>query len=105
MRSGLMRDRVTFQSPVRTETAYSASEPTYEDAFTTWAEVRHNSGNRGVEANEIANPYTVKVTIRYYHEVSYGMIIVHGDNRYRILDINPERSKNCITITAEVINE
>ena len=100
-----MRDRITFQSPIRTETAYSASEPTYEDAFTTWADVRHNSGNRSIEANEISNPYTVKVSIRLYHKVDYSMVIVHGNNRYRILDINSERSKNCITITAEIINE
>lgn len=105
MRAGLMKDRITFQCQVETETAYSASEPTYEDCFTTWAEVKHNSGNRGIEANEIVNPFTVKIMIRRYHQVTYGMIIKHGDLRYRILDINPETSKNCITITAEVINE
>ena len=105
MRAGLMRYRITFQRQVSSETAYSYSEPTYDDCFTTWADIRHNSGNRSIEANEIVNPFTVKITIRYYHLVDYGMTIKHGDIRYRILDINPERSKNCITITAEVINE
>ena len=105
MRAGLMRYRITFQRQVSSETVYSDSEPTYDDCFTTWADIRHNSGNRSIEANEIVNPFTVKITIRYYHQVDYGMTIKHGDIRYRILDINPERSKNCITITAEVINE
>lgn len=105
MRAGLMRYRITFQRQVSSETAYSDSEPTYDDCFTTWADIRHNSGNRSIEANEIVNPFTVKITIRYYHQVDYGMTIKHGDVRYRILNINPERSKNCITITAEVINE
>lgn len=105
MRAGLMRYRVTFQRQVKAETVYSASEPTYEDCFTTWAEVKHNSGNRAIEANEIVNPFTVKIMIRYYHQVDYGMTIKQGNVRYRILDINPERSKNCITLTAEAIHE
>lgn len=100
-----MRDRVTFQVPVRTETDYSASEPTYEDILTTNARVTHGRGDRSVEAYEIANVYTVKIEIRSYHKVGYDMVVVHDGVRYRILDINPERSKNQISITAERINE
>lgn len=105
MRAGLMRDRVTFLRQVKKETAYSNAVPCYEACFTTWAEVRHSSGNRSIEANEITNPFTVKIMVRYYHLVEYGMIIRYEGRSYRILDINQERSKNCITITAEVINE
>lgn len=105
MRAGLMRDIVVFQRPVVSETEYSSSETEYEDCFSTYAEIRHNSGNRSIEANELSNTYTVKITVRYYHEIEYGMVIKHGKERYRILDINPERSKNSKTITAEIINE
>lgn len=100
-----MRDKITFQLPVKSETEYSASEVIYEDYFSTYARVSHIRGNRAVEANEIVNTYTVRIEIRLYHKVDYDMVIVHDGIRYRILDINPERSKNCITITGERINE
>ena len=85
-----MRDKITFQLPVKSETEYSASEVIYEDCFSTYARVSHIRGNRAIEANEIVNTYTVRID---------------DEIRYRILDINPERSKNCITITGERINE
>ena len=90
-----MRDKITFQLPVKSETEYSASEVIYEDCFSTYARVSHIRGNT----------YTVRIEIRLYHKVDYDMVIVHDGIRYRILDINPERSKNCITITGERINE
>lgn len=105
MRAGLLRDRVTFQSPVLTETDYSASEPVYQDAFTTNARVTHSSGNKVIDASEIFSRFTVKIEIRSYHKVTPDMIVSHDGYKYRVLDINPERAKNCITITAELINE
>lgn len=105
MRAGLMRDIVVFERPVLNETAYSSSEHTYEEAFRTHARVVHSSGNRSIEADRIVNPFTVKIMIRMYHKVEHGMIARIGNDRYQILDINPQRSQNCITITAEVIHE
>ena len=105
MRAGLMRDIVVFERPVSNETDYSSSEPSYVEAFRTFACVTHNSGSRGSEADRIVNPYTVKIVIRMYHKVEHGMIARIGNDRYQILDINPQRSQNCITITAEVIHE
>lgn len=105
MRAGLMRDIVVFEKPVLNETDYSSSEHTYEEAFRTHARVVHSSGSRTVEADRIVNPFTVKIMIRMYHEVSRDMIIVYNRERYQILDINPDRANNCKVITAEVINE
>ena len=65
----------------------------------------HSSGSRTIEADRIVNPFTVKIMIRMYHEVSRDMIIVYNRERYQILDINPDRANNCKVITAEVINE
>ena len=105
MRAGLMRDIVVFEKPVLNETDYSSSEHTYEEAFKTHARVVHSSGSRAIEADRIVNPFTVKIMIRMYHEVSRDMIIVYNREHYQILDINPDRANNCKVITAEVINE
>lgn len=105
MRAGLLKDRITFQKPVSNETDYSASEPAFEYAFSTNARVVHSSGNKVIDANEVFTQFTVKFEIRRYHKVSSDMVIVHDGNRYRILDINPDKTRNGIIITAEVINE
>lgn len=105
MRAGSLTEIITIQQPVVKETDYSADETEYEDYITTRAAVTHLAGRRAEIANEITNTYSVRFIIRYYHKVEYGMIIVHKGIRYRIQDINPERNKQSITITAEVIND
>lgn len=105
MRAGLLKDRVTFQVPMQEETEYSASESAYKDLFTTNARVTHSSGNKVIDANEVFTRVVVRVEIRKYHKVSSDMIVLHDWNKYRILDINPDKARNSIIITAEVINE
>lgn len=105
MITGSLTEIITIQRPVVKETAYSADETEYEDYLTTRAAVTHLAGRRGMVANEITNTYSVRFVIRYYHKIEYGMIIRHKGVRYSIQDINPERNKQSITITAEVINE
>ncbi len=105
MRAGLMRDIVTFERPVANETAYASSESAYEEAFRTYARVDHSGGKRAIEADRIVNPYTVRIMIRMYHDVEREMVVIYGGERYRILDINPDRANNCKVVTAEVINE
>lgn len=106
MRAGLLTETIQIQKPVTTETQYSGGETDYEDYITTRAQVIHSgNGRRTSESEIIANVYTVKFIIRIYHKVKYGMIVMHEGIRYHILDINPEKVKQCITITAEVWNE
>ena len=105
MITGSLTEIITVQRPVVKETAYSAEGTEYEDFFTTRAAVIHLAGRRAEIASEVINTYSVRFIIRYYHKVEYGMIIVHKGIRYCIQDINPEKNKQSITITAEVINE
>lgn len=105
MRAGLLTETIKIQKPVSVETRYSGKTTEYKDYITTKASVVHLSGSRRISAGEIINDYSVKFIIRYYHQVTSDMIIVHAGTRYRIQDINPEKSKQSKTITAEVINE
>lgn len=105
MRAGLLTETIRIQKPVVVETKYSGNEPEYQDHITTRASVVHLSGKRGVAAGEIVNTSIVKFIIRIYHKVSPDMIIVHNGEKYHILDINPEKSKQSTTIMAEVWNE
>lgn len=102
MKAGLLTEVINIQRPVVRETRYSGNEVEYEDYITTRANVVHDSGRRGIIANEITYSYTVRFIIRIYHKVTSDMIIIHKGVRYRITDINPEKRKQSITITAEV---
>lgn len=105
MNAGLLTEVITILRPVVRETKYSGSETEYENYIITRAWVTHLAGRRGIMANEITNTYSVRFTIRHYHKVEYGMIILHNGVKYSIQDINPEKNKQCITILAEVIND
>lgn len=105
MRAGLLTEVITIQKPVTRETKYSGNEVDYEDYITTRADVVHDSGRRGILADEIVYTYSVRFIIRFYHEITSDMIIIHKGVRYRITDINPEKRKQSITITGEVWNE
>lgn len=105
MIAGTLTEIIHIQKPVVVETLYSGNEPEYQDYITTRASVIHGSGKREVMAGEIVQSYIVRFVIRFYHKVSSDMIIIHNGVRYHILDINPEKKKQSITITAEVWNE
>lgn len=105
MRAGLLTETIKIQKPVEVETKYSGKTVEYQDYITTKASVIHLSGSRKVSAGEIINDYSVRFIIRFYHKVTAEMIIIHEGVKYRIQDINPEKSKQSITIVAEVINE
>lgn len=105
MITGSLTETIIIQRPVVKETKYSANETEYEDYITTRAAVTHLAGRRGIVASEITNTFSVRFVIRHYHKVEYGMIILYKGDRYLIQDINPEKSKLCITILAEVTNE
>jgi SPP1 family predicted phage head-tail adaptor len=105
MRAGLLTETIKILKPVIVETKYSGNSTEYQEYITTKASVRHISGKRDVSAGEILNVSIVRFIIRIYHKVSPDMIVVHDGVKYHILDINPENSKQSITITAEVLNE
>lgn len=105
MRAGLLTETILIQKSVALETKFSGKTVGYKDYITTKASVYHMSGGRKISAGEVVNNYSVRFIIRFYHRVTADMIIIHQGSKYRILDINPEKSKQSITILAEVINE
>ena len=105
MRAGLLREVVTIQRKEVVETAYSGKKTVYADYITTRARVEHNRGNKGIAAGEVFTEYAVTFTIRYYHQVTADMIVLHGGNKYRIVDINPQKLQQQLIITGELIND
>lgn len=105
MRAGLMTDIIMIQRQVKSESEFSGSVTTYEDYIRTRANVTHLSGKLAKSGAEMFLSSTVQFTIRHYHDVSYGMIILHKGSKYKITDINPVKSTQSIIITGELVNE
>lgn len=105
MRAGLLTETIQIQKPVVVETKYSGNETEYQDYITTRASVLHGTGKREIQANEIVQISIVRFIVRFYHKITADMIILHKGVKYHIIDINPEKAKQSITITAEVWNE
>jgi len=105
MRAGLMKDIITIQRPVKGESEFSGVVSTYENYITTRADVTHLSGKRVMNASEVFLSSTVQFSVRYYHDIAYGMRILHKGSKYKITDINPVKSTQSIIITGELVNE
>lgn len=105
MRAGLMTESIEFVKPSAVETEYSGKKTDYITHCRTRAEVTHRGGGKAIENAEIVTSYTVSFIVRLHHRIQPDMIIVHRGNRYRILDINPQKAQQRIIITGEIINE
>lgn len=100
-----MKDIITIQRPVKSESEFSGVVSTYENYITTRANVTHVSGKLAKSGSEVFLSSTVQFSIRHYHDVAYGMMILHKGSKYKITDINPVKSTQSIIITGELVNE
>lgn len=102
MRAGLLTETIKIQRPVTVSSNYSEGSIEYEDYISTRARVVHLAGKRIERGGRIEGVYGVQFTIRLYHKVEYGMIIIHDGNRYMINDINKDKARSSVIITGEV---
>lgn len=105
MRAGELTNPIVIKRPVKTESDFSEASVSYEDYIATKAQILHNGGSKGVEANEIVASIMKTFVIWIHHKVDEDMIIAFGKRLYRIVDIDRDRKKMSITIKTEVINE
>lgn len=106
MEAGTLVDKVTFQKQEISVDDYGHESVSYVDAFTTRAEIKYNSGNRGIQNQEVFYDTTLTFAVRFYCQVEDTMIIKYDGKLYRIISINPEKCYyNRKTIVAELINE
>ena len=105
LRAGLLREVVTIYRPVVTRNDYGEETTVWELVATTRARVDFRSGNRVVEVNEVANPYTVSFILRRFLEIDPHYRLQWRNRYYTIASVNFEPAKQQQTIIAEVVNE
>jgi head-tail adaptor len=107
MRAGLLRERVTILAMVEVNDALSYHteyQPVYRNMP---ARLIHLRGEKRVEADEVVTDFTVQFEFRFYlkDKIKSTMRIVHGEDTYRILDINARRERQDVSVTCQIIED
>ena len=105
LKAGCLTEIIDIQAPVSSKNEYGANSVDWKNMIHTKAQVKHNSGNRANENNEIVFNHNVTFTIRIYHKINEDMRILWKGKYYRILSIEKDFSQQKNTIITELINE
>ena len=101
---GELRHSITVKALSSVRDAFGADSDEYVDYLFLRAAVKFNSGNRGINNEEIFNSSTIQF-ITYYRTITTDMIIEWRSKRYRILSIADIGYREGLTINKELINE
>ena len=105
MRAGLLTERIEILQPDVATNDFGEETTNWVSIYTTKARLVHTGGNRTVQNDEIFYSYTKTFQIRNYVPVQeYDRILWNG-KQYRILDIEPEKQQQQITIKTELVND
>ena len=107
MQAGLLRHTILFQKPEFIKDEFGSNSLVWNDFKTTRASAKINeAGGRTNENNEIIYAYSVRFSIRYFHEdIDEKMRIIWKNRKYRIIGIFPDHEIQRIVIDTELINE
>lgn len=101
---GNMRYNIVVQKKVETKDDYGSSVDNWVDYLNLKAEIRYNSGGKGINANESFNSKAITIKT-YYRDIQDDMIIIYNGDKYLINFINVIGFKDGLEINAEKINE
>lgn len=104
-RAGLLNEPIEIYKVVITKSDYGEESETLELRNATKASLKHNSGNRSIENDEIVHNYNKSFTVRYYVEVDEFDKIKWDNKFYRVLDIEPNKQYTYKVINTELIND
>lgn len=105
MRAGLLSERIEILQPDVATNDFGEESTNWVSIYTTKARLVHTGGNRTIQNDEIFYSYTKTFQIRNYVPVQeYDRILWNG-KQYRILDIEPDKQQQQITIKTELVND
>ena len=105
MRAGLLTELVEVLSSVITTNDYGEETTEWESTYTTRARLVHNGGGRTSENDEVFYASMKVFQVRLYVPINEYCRIKWNGNVYRVLDIEPDKAQQQLTIKAELIND
>lgn len=105
MRAGLLNEVISIFRQIEQQSDYGDISTSYQQVYTTRAQVEHSLGSRTIQNEEIFYDYSKKFTIRYYVDVMDTDRIFYNGKYYRVISIEPDTHKQQKTILTELVNE
>lgn len=105
MEAGYLNDIIDIYKMSSSKNEYGEQTESYDLKTTVRAHVRQISSNRTDDNNEIFYGYVKEFIVRYHVAVDEFDQIQWNNHKYRILNINKDRTFQRIVIDAELINE
>ena len=105
MNAGRLTEVISIERPSIAQNDFGANSIQWQKYIQTRADVTFESGTRAIENNEVIFSYNKVFTIRYYHDIDEKDRIIWNGKKWRILSLEPDKTKQLITIRTELINE
>lgn len=88
--SAELRERVTFEQPVRTSDTMGGFTVSWSSVASVWAEVKQLSAGQSIERESVQHPVRYRVRIRYRSDITPAMRISYRSKILRITGITDE---------------
>lgn len=107
MQAGLLKHSILFQKPEFIKDEFGSNSLIWKDFKKTRCSAKINeTGGKTNENNEIIYAYSVRFSIRYFHnDIDEKMRIIWKNRKYKIIGIFPDQDIQRIVIDAELIND
>lgn len=106
MQAGTLNEHIIVQRQTWDTTDYGSQKiEKWTDAYKTRACVKYLSGMRTDENSELFFSHNVQFGIRIYHEIRNLDRIIWNNQKYRILNIQKDKTVQRYLIDTELINE
>lgn len=105
MRAGNLKERITIQEAVSITDQYGGSSIQLRDKITTKAAVFVAKKDREIINYAEFYPSIITVHVRIYHKINNTDVIVWEGNKYNILSVFKDKTRQLIEIKADLIRE
>ena len=105
MRAGLLKENIEIWQKSLTTNDYGEETEIWSLKYSTKARLVHNGGSRVIENEEVFFSHTKTFEVRDYVPVDDYDRIVWNNKKYRILNIEPDRTQMKLTIKTELIDD
>lgn len=105
MRAGLLDEKISIWRNNFTKNKYGEEEEGWFKVCDTRACLRHDSGTRANLNNEILYTSIKTFQVRYYIDVDDFDRVEWKGKMYRILNIDPDKDKQCKFIRTERVDD
>lgn len=103
--AGLLNEKIKILKEIHVVSEYGDQDIQYKEKF--WCRARHldKEGTRTEINNEIVYTNNKQFEVRIYQDIENTDLVEWYGDRYRIINISPDRPNQRKIITVELINE